>query len=88
MKFESKIRKIGNSLGVLIPLEVITKYNYSNGQVITLSIGDNDVITEKVITEEKPLPDVITPKIFPKERFNANFCPKHKGVMKGSCGCP
>jgi len=46
MIFKAKLRKIGNSLGVLIPRDVITK---EVGDVITLEVlGDN------VITGTKP----------------------------------
>ena len=78
MKFKAKLRKIGNSLGVIIPLNVIT--GYKKGDFIELNvITEPNVITEKsanVITSEKP----------PKKKFNTEWCDKHNS-MKGTCEC-
>ena len=82
MKFKAKLRKIGNSIGILIPREEIEGYN----------IGDEIVITiGEVITEKKE--DVITIPIVgtvdsktEKVHFNTSWCQKHS-VMKGTCGC-
>lgn len=41
--FESKIRRVGNSLGALIPNDVITQNALKEGDVITL------VITKKAV---------------------------------------
>jgi len=60
-----KLRKIGNSLGVLLPSNVIT--SYKAGDYIVITLGD-DVITFKpksstnVITPAKKENNVITPK--------------------------
>lgn len=56
-----KLRKIGNSLGVLIPSNVIT--SYKAGDEIVITIGDN------VITKPK---NVITSKT-PTEPFKSYF---------------
>lgn len=51
MKFKSKLRKIGNSLGVLIPREVIS--DYKEGDIIELKIiteFDNEDNWEKIDT--------------------------------------
>ena len=85
-RFKAKLRKIGNSLGVLIPIKVIT--GYSSGDVITL-----DVITEgekdapKVITKEKTEEPVITPKKSLPQSNRYEMCEKHPGSMKITCGC-
>ena len=75
MIFSSKLRKIGNSLGVIIPKNVIT--NWKEGNVITL-----DVITKRnVITKKK---NVITSK-----RTNpglVKWCDKHD-TWNITCGC-
>ncbi len=36
--FEAKLRKIGNSLGIIIPKEVIQATGYSEGDTIQVSI--------------------------------------------------
>jgi antitoxin component of MazEF toxin-antitoxin module len=71
MKFQIKLRRIGNSIGVYIPKDVIT--NYKIGDVITL-------YTEDVITNIKEVP-------IPTKIFNSEMCTKHTGSMKGTCGC-
>ena len=64
--FKAKLRKIGNSFGVIIPLEVIT--SIKAGDVITLDVItlEEDVITRKhnVITSDNVITkkDVITDK--------------------------
>lgn len=87
---KAKLRKIGNSLGVIIPNDVITEARLVLNNVITLEvlmgkevITKGNVITQnppKVITSPSP---VITPK---KVIFDTRWCKKHK-VMKGSCKC-
>jgi antitoxin component of MazEF toxin-antitoxin module len=67
-----KLRRIGNSLGVILPKNVIT--GISNGDEIEVN-----VITQRIESSNK----VITSK---KKKFNAEWCEKHK-VFKGSCGC-
>lgn len=86
MKFKAKLRRIGNSRGVIIPLEVITGYKL--GDEIELKVitdKEQGVITSpksvEVITETPP--QVITPI---KKRFNTAWCSKHT-TYKGSCGC-
>jgi len=36
--FEAKLRKMGRSLGVIIPSEIIEKYGLTDGDAITLAI--------------------------------------------------
>ncbi len=36
--FEAKLRKIGNSLGVIIPSEIIDELGYHNGDVVQIAI--------------------------------------------------
>ena len=78
MQFKSKLRRIGNSLGVITPSEVIT--GYREGDVITLSIEGDNVITRRQGS-------VITKPSGQKKIFNTEPCPKHPGSMKGTCGC-
>jgi antitoxin component of MazEF toxin-antitoxin module len=40
--FEAKLRKIGNSLGVLIPATIIEELNFHQGDVIHLAIPPSD----------------------------------------------
>lgn len=62
--FKAKLRKIGNSLGILIPREVITLYKEGDEielEVITYRATEGRVITNKpgqVITKQE---QVITP---------------------------
>ncbi len=76
MKFKAKLRKIGNSVGVLLPREVITG----------TKLGED--IELEVITNQANLPlegnNVITAVV--KPRFNLNWCSKHN-AYKGTCGC-
>ena len=82
MKFKTRLRRIGNSRGVIIPLDVITGYR----------LGDE--IELEVITGSQKLPlkekEVITTDISPvitkDTKPNWEFCKKHKG-FKSSCGC-
>jgi len=73
MNFRSKLRKIGNSQGVYIPLKVITGYKI--GDIIELKVitsGDNEVESaQKVITSgENKQSKVITSDIKKKWVFN------------------
>jgi antitoxin component of MazEF toxin-antitoxin module len=75
-QFKAKLRRIGNSLGVIIPKDVIT---LKAGDVITLGIVDDDVIT----LEDKPIKEsksVITPTYCDKKH-------KNRLVYAKSCGC-
>lgn len=80
-----KLRQIGNSVGVIIPIKVIT--DYTIGEEIEL-----EVITKKEKNEEKDA-NVITqgakkvPVITDENPNRYDFCEKHKGVMKITCGC-
>jgi len=93
MKIKAKLRKIGNSLGVIIPSNVIT--SYKQGDEIELNVitsAPKDSIN--VITPAKKDTNVITsgykdtihttPYIKPK--FNTKWCDKHN-TYKGSCQC-
>ena len=59
MRFKATLRKIGNSLGVIIPRNVITSYK------------EKDEIELDVITKEDKKPKVITSKPHKKLVFNA-----------------
>ena len=84
MKFKAKLRRIGNSLGVLIPRDVITDRQL--GEVITLEVitKQGDVITERqesIYKKPEKGKDVYTGE------NNMEWCQKHKGSRKGTCGC-
>ena len=79
MKFKAKLRRIGNSLGVLIPREVIT--NKQAGDELELQVITNDPTDDPIEPEAEP--SVITPI---KEKFNTQWCSKHT-TMKGNCKC-
>jgi len=82
MKIKAKLRKIGNSMGVLLPKEVITGYALRDDiELEVITKGFESV--EKVITKEENTLPVITEK----KVFNTEPCPKHQGSMKGTCGC-
>ncbi len=81
MRFKAKLRRIGNSVGILIPRDVITGIKLGDEidvDVITNPL--NEVITER----EKPL-SVITPSL-QRKVFNSKWCEKHN-AYRGSCGC-
>ena len=96
MIFKAKLRKIGNSLGVIIPANVIT--SYKEGDDIELNvITSKDKVNDNVITsvkdkgnvitsDDKKENDVITSKPIKKKKFNDYWCDKHN-VYKISCGC-
>ena len=87
MRFKAKLRRIGNSQGIYIPLKVIT--GYSLGEEIELEVITQGEETKgeasKVITQEKK---VITPKkVIASNSSRYELCPKHPGSMKVTCGC-
>ena len=74
-----KLRRIGNSQGIYLPLKVITGYNIGDMVEVEVITKDN----ESGITP----PKVITPK--PEKMLSGKYsmCPKHPGSMKITCGC-
>jgi len=79
-----KLRKIGNSLGVLLP-KVITK-ELKNGDFIDLGVITTEDIPQ-VITEKKQ--EVITDENSTATTIATNagqWCSKHD-TYKGTCGC-
>ena len=87
MKFKAKLRKIGNSFGIISHKNVIT--SFVPGEEIELN-----VITKEDIFNEVA-PNVITERLGrpkkPDKQFSASSrfepCPQHKGSMKVTCGC-
>ena len=49
--FETKLRKIGNSLGVIIPSKIIEELHFHQGDIIHLAIPptDNDKRNELIL---------------------------------------
>ena len=74
MKFKAKLRKLGNSIGIIMPRDVITHIEKEHN-VVVITAGD-DIYLE-VITEDEPYWEapygvitegqgkVITPKLKP-----------------------
>lgn len=61
MKFKTKLRKVGNSIGIYVPREAIGSY----------SVGDEiEFDTLQVITPERTKPLI-------KKPFNLEHCSKH-----------
>ncbi len=88
MKFKAKLRRIGNSRGVIIPLEVITGYKLGEEIEIEVITGKQELLLKDVITN-KDISDVITKEKAPvitKKIFNFKRCEKHN-AYKGNCGC-
>lgn len=82
-----KLRKIGNSLGVILPANVIT--GYKENDVITLNVITEEVITEKdenVITSPKIQERAFIKMDYKGKHKPFDFCPKHK-VFYNSCKC-
>ena len=73
MTFKAKLRKIGNSLGIIIPMNVIT--NYKKGDEIELN-----VITGP-IRESVPIK-----MVFNQEKKPYKWCNKHD-VSTLTCLC-
>lgn len=87
MKFKAKLRQIGNSQGIYIPLKVITGYTLGEEigvEVITKEETKEEQVITKGGLEEKPVAKVITPI---KKSSKLEFCSKHKGSLKITCGC-
>ncbi len=61
-------------MGVIIPIKVITDY----------TIGE-EIEVEVITKGEKKNGNVITQGAKKSGRYN--FCEKHPGVMKSTCGC-
>lgn len=80
MKIKAKLRRIGNSVGVLLPREVITGTKL--GEEIEI-----DVITDYVQVPIVGTLDSKTEQISFRKAFNTEMCTKHEGSMKGTCGC-
>ena len=80
--FKAKLRKIGNSLGVYIPKDVITSYKIGDEIELNVITKQSNVITKPKVKK----PDVYTEKFQEKTPFNTKWCKKHD-VMKGTCGC-
>jgi hypothetical protein len=77
MKITAKLRRIGTSLGILIPREMIQHYNA--GDMIEIELpGAEELPGISVVSETEK---------FVKPSFNPEWCEKHTGVRKGSCGC-
>ena len=49
--FEAKLRKIGNSLGVIIPFEIIDELGYHKGDVIHIALppANGDKRNEQIL---------------------------------------
>jgi antitoxin component of MazEF toxin-antitoxin module len=92
-----RLRKIGNSYGVLIPRKYL-KYDQIQAKEVDIVITDGYDLDKKVITSPKKEPNVITNlenKVITSEVATENviteksvfdICPKHK-VPKIKCGC-
>jgi len=94
MRIKAKLRRIGNSQGVLLPLNVITDKKL--GDEIELEVITNqDEMVENGQKMLEPTPKVITPvsvcaNTLPDTKefeFNTKMCDKHEGSMRGTCGC-
>jgi antitoxin component of MazEF toxin-antitoxin module len=75
MIIKTKLRRIGNSLGVILPREVITSYNLGDEIDINVITKQENVITNKtdVITKlrkdiEKIAPVITDLKIIPDKQ--------------------
>lgn len=61
-EMERKITRIGNSLGVTFPGEVLKKVNISRGDVVTIDVRDGEIILRK--SRKITLPQGISPDFF------------------------
>ena len=49
--FDAKIRKVGNSYVVTIPIETVARFKLSEGDYVALSVDSDDVQKAKVKKE-------------------------------------
>jgi len=82
MTFKAKLRRIGNSLGIYIPRNVITSNRVGDIIEVNVITSASNVITstDNVITQNRAKQKAI------KRKFNTQWCDKHS-TFKGSCGC-
>lgn len=79
-RFKAKLRKVGNSVGVLIPLKVITDYVLGDEielEVITSATKTEQVVENVITSPVQSSMEVITPKKRSKLSFN-----EKKGVYE------
>jgi antitoxin component of MazEF toxin-antitoxin module len=41
--FEAKLRRVGNSLGIIIPNELIQEFGFDDGDIIRVAIPSSDI---------------------------------------------
>ena len=79
MTFKAKLRRIGTSIGIIIPHTIIMDLNKKDGDIIMAEIStvEEGVATDKTeITFKKP--EVITEKIMWRDDINRGFRKKFK----------
>ncbi|OGO81285.1 MAG: AbrB family transcriptional regulator [Clostridiales bacterium GWC2_40_7] len=61
-EMERKVTRIGNSLGVTFPNEVLKKVNIAQGDVVTIDVKDGEIVLRK--SRKINLPQGISPDFF------------------------
>jgi antitoxin component of MazEF toxin-antitoxin module len=82
-----KLRKIGNSYGVILPNKMVKSF-IDTGEIDLILAGSE--VTHEITVGETP--EVITSeveefRIVRVKPFNFEKCKKHHGTYKGTCGC-
>lgn len=62
LEMERKVTKIGNSLGVTFPGEVLKRVNIAQGDVVTIDVRDGEIVLRK--SRKINLPEGISPDFF------------------------
>lgn len=75
---KKKIVKIGNSLGVIIPSNIIEEKGLTAGDPLTISLDENGDIILKPVKEE--LPEGIRPEVLDRA---LSMMDKYKDTLKG-----
>ena len=67
IKFNTRIRKVGNHFEIIIPSYLILKYELHEGEILNLTVNGKDMIVEKNNENRNS-----TDKEYPKIVFSAS----------------
>lgn len=61
-KFERKVTKIGNSLGLTLPQDVYNKLNIGQGDVMSIEVREDDGVIEIRKKQQISMPEGVNPR--------------------------
>ena len=94
MIFQAKLRKIGTSLGIIIPRPRDIIRHYNAGDFVAISLEEKNIISSDApvvlhLSEEQMKPTYSLETVEDKVKASQlAFCKKHVGSLKITCGCP